>query len=190
MKKISLEDLKSLEEYEGMRDELRRSVIEVKKRRRVQAGPRVSLLFENRDTVLFQIQEMLRTEHITLPERVQEEIDTYNKLIPADDELSATLFLEFEDSRRLPQELPRFIGIESAVSLRVGEHSIPGVPDEVRSKEDTTSTVHYLRFKLSPRAREAFRGGEVAFLVISHPNYSQMVRIEGATRAELAGDLA
>ena len=190
MKKIGFEDLISLEEYERTRDDLRRKVIDVKRRRRVQVGPRVSLLFENRDTVLFQIQEMLHTEHITHHERVQEELDTYNDLIPADDELSATLFLEFEDSRQLPQELPKFTGIETSVSLRVGEHTAEGVPDEIRSKEEITSTIHYLRFKLDSETRRAFgNGGSKVFLVVALPHYSQMVQIEGETREELASDL-
>jgi hypothetical protein len=190
MKKIGFEDLMSLEDYEQARDDLRRKVIDIKRRRRVQVGPRVSLLFENRDTVLLQVQEMLRTDRITQHERVQEELDTYNQLIPGDDELSATLFLEFEDSSRLPQELPRFTGIETSVSLRVGEHTAEGVPDEIRSKEEITSTIHYLRFRLGPEMRRALgNGGSKAFLVVAHPNYSQMAQIESATREELAGDL-
>lgn len=190
MKKIGLEDLLSLEDYERTRDDLRRKVIDVKRRRRVQVGPRVSLLFENRDTVLFQIQEMLRTEHITQRERVREEVDTYNGLIPADGELSATLFLEFEDSSQVPRELPKFTGIETSVSLRVGERTVEAVPDEIRSKEEITSTIHYLRFKLGPETRRALgNGGGKVFLVVAHPHYSQMAPIEGATREELARDL-
>lgn len=190
MKKIAFDDLMSLEAYETIRDDFRRQVIEVKKRRRLQAGPRLSLLFENRDTVLFQIQEMLRVEHVSQRARVQEEIDTYNELIPDNGELSATLFLEFEDSRKVSEELPRFTGIETSVSLRVGEQTVEAVPLEVRSKEDVTSTLHYLRFPLSAQAREAFRRGEKAFLVIAHRNYSQMVKLEEPMQAELARDLA
>lgn len=189
MKKIAFDDLMSLDAYEAIRDDFRRRVIEVKKRRRLQAGPRVSLLFENRDTVLFQIQEMLRTEGISQRERAQEEIDTYNELIPDNGELSATLFLEFEDSRRVAEELPRFSGIETSVSLRVGQHAVEVAPLEVRSKEDVISTLHYLRFPLSAQAREAFRRGEKVFLVIAHPNYSQTVKLEESMQAELAGDL-
>jgi hypothetical protein len=190
MKKIEFDDLMSLEAYEAIRDDLRRQVIEVKKRRRLQAGPRISLLFENRDTVLFQIQEMLRVEHVSEQARVQEEIDTYNDLIPDNGELSATLFLEFENSRKVPEELPRFTGIEASVSLRVGEHNVEAVPLEVRSKEDVTSTLHYLRFPLSAQAREAFRRSEKAFLVIAHRNYSQIVELEEPMQAELVRDLA
>lgn len=191
MKKIGFDELMSLEEYERARDDLRQKVIDLKKRRRVQVGPRVSLLFENRDTVLSQIHEMLRTERITDCERVQEELDTYNELMPADDELSTTLFLEFEDSSQLPQELPKFTGIETSVSLKVGEHTAAGVPDEIRSKEEITSTIHYLRFKLDPDMRRAFRNGaSKAFVVVAHRNYSQMAPIEGTTREQLASDLS
>jgi hypothetical protein len=133
---------------------------------------------------------MVRTEHLRGRERIQEEMDVYNALIPADGELSATLFIEIEDSRKLPEELPKFIGIETAVSLQIGGGSFAGVPDEIRSKEDTTSSVHYLRFRLSPEGRRALDNGhEDAFLVIAHPNYSQMVKLDPACRAELAGDL-
>lgn len=190
MKKIEFGDVASLEDYEKIRPDVQRRVIEIKKRRRVQVGPRVSLLFENRDTVLYQIQEMVRTEHLRGRERVQEEIDVYNALIPEEGELSATLFIEFEDSSQLPLELPKFIGIETTVSLQIGGGSFAGVPDEIRSKEDTTSTVHYLKFPLSPDARRALANGhEDAFVVIAHPNYSQTVKLDAACRAELAADL-
>lgn len=191
MKKIELADVRGLEEYEKIREEFRRHIIELKKRRRVQVGPKVSLLFENRETVLFQIQEMVRTERLVSRERVQEEIDVYNTLIPQDGELSATLFIEIEDSRKLPEELPRFVGIENAVSLQVGSRSIAALPDQIRSKEDTTSTVHYLRFTLSPEEQAAFLGGqERAWLVIAHPHYSQMVELDEAAHRELSQDLA
>jgi len=190
MKKIEFGDVASLENYEKIRPDVQRRVIEIKKRRRVQVGPKVSLLFENRDTVLYQIQEMVRTEHLRGRERIQEEMDVYNALIPADGELSATLFIEIEDSRKLPEELPKFIGIETAVSLQIGAASFTGAPDEIRRREDTTSTVHYLTFRLGPAGRQALDNGhEDAFLVIAHPNYSQMVKLDPACRAELAGDL-
>jgi len=190
MRKIGFDDLMSPEAYEAMRHDLRRRVIDVKKSRRLQVGPRVSLLFENRDTVLFQVQEMLHIERVTQRQRAQEEIDVYNDLIPDNGELSATLFLEFEDSRKMAEELPRLVGIETSISLLVGEHTVDAVPLEARSKEDTTSTLHYLRFPLSAQAREAFRRGEKAFLVIAHPNYSQMVKLEEPMQAELARDPA
>ncbi len=132
---------------------------------------------------------MLHTEHVAERLRVQEEIDTYNELIADNGELSATLFLEFESSRKVREELPRFAGIETSISLRVGEHTVEAVPLEVRSKEDTTSAVHYLRFPVSAEAREALRRGEKAFLVIVHPRYSQMVKLEESMQAELARDL-
>ena len=190
MKKIEFGDVASLENYEKIRPDVQRRVIEIKKRRRVQVGPKVSLLFENRDTVLYQIQEMVRTERLRGRERIQEEIDVYNALIPADDELSATLFIEFVDSSQLPVELPKFIGIETAVSLQIGGGSFAGVPDEIRSKQDTTSTVHYLTFRLGPAGRQALDNGhEDAFVVITHPSYSQRVKLDQLCRAELAGDL-
>lgn len=190
MRKITLNDVKNLDEYERAREDFREKVIALKKKRRIQLGPRVSLLFENRQTVLFQIQEMLRTERITRRERVAEEIDVYNTLIPADDELSATLFIEFEDSQQLVQELPRFVGIENAVTLIIGEEAVAGVPDEIRSKDDTTSTIHYLKFRLTPQQRQAFISGADASLAISHPNYSHSTKLGEEARSALAQDLA
>ncbi len=190
MKKIVLDDILGLSTYEKIRPQFRQSIIEKKKNRRVSVGDRVSLLFENRDTVIFQIQEMLRAERITDLDKIREEIAVYNGLIPEAGELSATLFLEIEDQERLRDDLLKFLGIDEAVYLEVGSHSIRGRFEEGRSKEDKISAVQYVRFPFDAEAREAFLAGEKAMIVIDHPNYKASAELLPAVQKSLAEDLS
>lgn len=183
MRKITLADVKNIAEYEKIRPDFRRYIIETKNRRRVPVGDIVTFVFENRDTVLFQIQEMMRAERLVHEEKIQEEIDVYNELIPADDELSATMFIEIDDMEKLHQWLPRLVGIEATVALKIGDRFlVPARYEPGRSKEEKTSTVHYLKFPLTPEEIRAF-GDEslVVSLVINHENY----RAEGILPPEV-----
>src|SRR5262249_31331659 len=167
MKKIELEDVKNLYEYEKVRDAVRRDVIALKARRRIAVGDRLSLLFENRQTVLFQIQEMIRAERIVADDRVQEEIDVYNELIPGPGQLSATLMIEIEDRDRIKPELDRFMGIDSGqhVWLQIGrDFAIPGQFEAGHSKEDKLAAVHFVRFALPEAGRPALQREPVAIL--------------------------
>jgi Protein of unknown function (DUF3501) len=190
MKKVALEDIMGLSAYEKVRDRFRQRVIELKKKRRVAVGDRVSLVFENRDTVIFQIQEMLRAEKITDLDKIRDEIETYNALLPEPGELSATLFLEIEDQVRLREELLKFLGIDEAVFLRVGNHSIHARFEEGHSKEDKISAVQYVRFPFSDEGLQAFVRGEKTELMIDHPNYRMSVSLAPETRQSLIEDLA
>ena len=192
MEKITLADTKPLPEYEAMRDTLRRHVIDMKKRRRVSVGDRVSLVFENRETVLYQIQEMVRAEHITSPEAIQDEIDVYNRSVPEDGELSATMFIELTDREGIRAEIDRLVGINEHVRLRIGsEHTIPGVFEPGWSREDRVAAVQYVKFPLSPAQREAFRSGRVPVLIeLNHPNYRATAQVGEAVRETLASDLS
>lgn len=190
MNKVALDDIMGLDAYEKVRKEFRHRIIELKKKRRVAVGKQVSLVFENRDTVIFQIQEMLRAERITDLEKIREEIETYNDLIPQPGELSATLFLEIEDQDHLRQELLKFLGIDEAVFLKVGGRSIHARFEEGRSKEDKISAVQYVKFPMDQEAIAGFFRGEGAELAIDHPNYQVRVPIEPETRASLTDDLA
>jgi hypothetical protein len=190
MNKIELEDIMGLAAYEKVREKFRQRIIELKKRRRVAVGDKVSLVFENRDTVIFQIQEMIRAEKITDLDKIRDEIEVYNKLLPDPGELSATLFLEIEDQIRLRDELLKFLGIDEAVFLKVGNHSIHARFEEGRSKEDKISAVQYVRFPLVEPALQAFVQGEKAEIVIAHPSYNQSVRLAAETRQSLIEDLA
>ena len=191
MKKIVMENLMGLGAYEKARAQFRREIIEYKNRRRLPIGERVSLLFENRKTVIFQIQEMLRTERITDLDKIREEVETYNTLVPEANELSATLMLEIEQQEKLREELLKFMGIDEAVFLKIGEgHTIHAVFEEGHSKEDKISAIQYVRFRFTPQAREAFVAcREEAWGVIDHPNYRARAKIWDAMRQSLIQDL-
>lgn len=190
MNKVALADLMGLDTYEKKREEIRHRIIELKKKRRVAVGQQVSLVFENRDTVIFQIQEMLRAERIADLDKIREEVETYNELIPEPGELSATLFLEIEDQENLRQKLLKFLGIDEAVFLKVGGRSIHARFEKGRSKEDKISAVQFVKFPMDGEAVSSFLRGERAELAIDHPNYHVTVPIEPATRASLMEDLA
>lgn len=192
MNKVTLEDIKDIAEYEKMRPHFRQYIIELKKQRRVQVGDFVTFVFENRETVIYQIQEMMRAERIVDEERIQEEIDVYNELVPGDQELSATMFIEIDDPAVLRQTLPHLIGIEEAVYLQIGEGpEIRGVFESGRSKEDKTSTVHYIKFLLPPDQIRALRDeANEVHLRVDHPHYAASTVIDQRVRQSLIEDLS
>jgi hypothetical protein len=189
MKKVAIDQIMGFAAYERVREQARQRIIELKRRRRVAVGDKVTLVFENRDTVIFQIQEMVRAEKIGDLDKIREEVEVYNELIPERGELSATLFLEIEDQTHLREELLKFLGIDEAVYLKVGNHSIHARLEEGRSKEDKISAVQYVKFPFPEPALQAFVKGETAELVIDHPNYKARVPIEAETRQSLMEDL-
>ena len=177
--------------YAEKRPELRSRAIAHKKNRRIPVGDLVTLLFEDRETLLFQTQEMVYAERISDLDAVQAELDTYNPLLPSSHELSATLFIEIPDMATLKAELPRLVGIEQSVALQVGGESVPAVGEGGRSREDYTSTVHYLRFRFTDEQRDAFRDPAVPVeLSVDHPNYSESTPVTGDVRLSLIRDLA
>jgi len=189
MKKVALNDIMGLAAYEKVRENFRRRIIELKQARRVAVGNKVTLVFENRDTVIFQIQEMVRAERIVDLDKIREEIEVYNELIPEPGELSATLFLEIVDQTHLREELLKFLGIDEAVYFKVGSHSIHARFEAGHSKEDKISAVQYVKFPFSEEARMALIEGEEAAIVIDHPNYQARALIERRTRQLLMKDL-
>jgi hypothetical protein len=190
MKKVTLDEIIGLERYEQVRAEFRRRIIEMKKNRRVAVGDRVTFVFENHDTMLFQIQEMLRAEHIVDVDRVRDEMAVYNALIPEPGELSATMLIEITEADQIREQLVRLIGIDEAVRMNVGRFSIPARFEPGRSKEDKLSAVQYVRFVLDDGARRAFIGQtEPVRLVIDHPNYRHQAIVGSSVRAALARDL-
>jgi len=191
VKKVGLDEVMGLERYEQLRPTFRQRIIDLKKNRRVAVGDRVTFVFENRDTMLFQIQEMLRAEHIVDLDRVRDEVEVYNALIPEPGELSATMLIEITESDQVREQLVRLIGIDAAVRLEIGDRSaIRGEFEGGRSKEDKLSAVQYVRFALDDGARQAFiHGTEPVCLVIDHPNYRHRAPVNGAVRASLAADL-
>jgi hypothetical protein len=191
MRRVTLDDITGIARYEAMRDEFRRRIIALKRSRRVPVGDRVTFVFENFDTVLFQVQEMLRAEQITDLDRVREEIDVYNELIPSEGELSSTMLIEITQEAEIRPALQRLIGIDECVRFEVGSHRIPGVFEGGRSKEDNLSAVQYVRFGFDEAARREFGREEVEVrLVIDHPNYRAATALAADVRRSLAVDLA
>jgi hypothetical protein len=189
IRKITLDDILGFEAYERVRSKFRDDIIDKKKKRRISVGDKVCLVFENRDTVIFQIQEMLRAERITDLDKIREEIEVYNELIPKPGELSATLFLEIEDQSHLREDLLKFLGIDEVVFLKVGGQSVRGRFEDERSKEDKISAVQYVRFPLDPPASRAFVDGEKTELMIDHPNYKASTVLTPEVQKALAEDL-
>ncbi len=191
MQKLTLEDIKDLREYERERDEFRRHIVAMKKRRRVQLGDLLTITFENTDTMRFQIQEMARIERMLTDDQIRGEVDTYNQLIPDANELSGTLFVEIDDKERLYEWLPKLVGIQRAVSIWLQDgSSVASIPeDEERlTRDETTTTVHYLKFRFTPEQVDAFASGPVR-IVVDHPNYDAVVELTEEQRSELVGDL-
>lgn len=189
MRKVTIDDIIGLAVYEKIREDFRRRVIELKQKRRVSLGDRVSLVFENRVTVIFQIQEMLRVERINDLDKIRREIATYNQLIPDSRELSATLFLEIEYPTHLREELLKFQGVEEALTLRIAAHRLPARFEPGRSKEDKISAVQYVRFRFDDQALEAFVSGTRTELVIDHRNYRAAVVLQAEIQRSLVEDL-
>lgn len=191
MRKLTLADIKDLREYERERDAFRAEIIAMKKRRRIPLGDLMTIVFENAATMRFQIQEMARAERMIRDEQIAHELETYNELVPGTNELSGTLFIEITDDEALRFWLPRLVGIHDHISLVAGGVSSPGHAQDVErlTRADTTATVHYLTFTVSPDQQRAFADGPVR-LVVDHPEYDADVTLTADQRDELAGDLA
>ena len=194
MEKIGAQDILPLGEYEKIREDSRRRIWEIKKGRRLLVGDYISILFENRETVIHQIQEMIRAEQIKDPIRIQEEIDAYNPLIPDHGELSFTLFIEIEEQERIKEMLDSLMGIDEIgiVYIQIEEEiKIPAIFEKGRSKEDKISAVHYVKFKFNEAEKKAFLDTSIpVYLIIDHPNYKAQAEIGHASRKELGTDLS
>jgi hypothetical protein len=199
MSKLTLDDIADLRAYEREREDFRRDIIALKKKRRISAGPFITVLFENRDTIRFQIQEMARAERILTDEGIQTELDIYNPLIPEPGTLAATLFVELTSEPALREWLPRLVGIERHSLLRIGGgpeaggHDVRCVVDADHAKQLTrdeiTASVHYIHFELTPEQVAAFGAGPVS-LVFDHPDYQHEAELGPESIAELVADLA
>jgi hypothetical protein len=197
MKPIRLDEIKNLVEYEKVREAMRARIIALKKNRRVSVGENLTLLFENRDTVLYQIQEMIRTERIVEDARIQDEIDAYNALIPSEGELSATLFIEIPDLHLMKQDevraaVNRFQGLDrGCVRLVVGAAALPARFEGGHSKEEKMAAVQYVRFEVPAGAAKELGDGKAPVrLVVDHPGYDAATDLTAEVRRELAADLA
>ena len=181
-----------MHEYELERAEFRRGVIDIKSRRRVALGPSMTLVFENRDTIRFQVQEMLRAERIVQPEKVQHELNVYNGLLPGSGEIAATLFIEIIEQARVQEVLDGFIGFDEPGKLvvRVGAIAHAALFAPGQSRQDRISAVHYIRFALGEEGRAALAAGEEAALEVAHGRYRARQVLAPGTVQELIRDLS
>jgi len=190
-RKITPDDLLSLPEYEFRRKALKQNLIPVKKQRRVEVGPFATFYFENYATMWLQVQEMLRIEKGGA-EQIPGELEAYNPLIPQGDELIATMMMEIEDANRRNAVLLTLGGIEESVFLEIGAETVRATPteyDDRTTPDGKTSSVHWLRFKLTPEQIARFQDERVV-LGLSHPRYGHMAVLSAEARAALAKDFA
>ena len=192
MRQLETSQILNLVEYEKVRDARRRELIELKKRRRVSVGRYLTFVFENRETVWFQIQEMVRAERIVDEVKIAEEVGVYNTLLPGPGELAATMLIEISEALQIKPVLDKLLGIDTRdyVRLTVGPHVVVGDFETGHSDEERgkLAAVHFARFKLPPEARRTFRDAEVT-LVVEHPNERARTVLSDATKRALLHDL-
>jgi len=191
MRQITRDDILSMEAYEAIRAERRRLITEMKRHRRVAVGPDVMFYFENRDTMLHQVHEMLRIEKGG-DAQIEDELNAYNPLIPDGSNLVATMMIEIEDAGRRQRVLAGLGGIEDTVTLSIDGDTVRAVPEgdvERTTAEGKASSVHFLKFPFTPAQAAAFRRPDArTILSVAHANYDHMAAIPEGTRAALAAD--
>ncbi len=190
---LTLDDVLDLRAYERVREDYRSRVIARKRDRRVSLGPIMTLVFECVDTVRFQVQEMARAEKIISDEAMQVELDIYNRLLPGERELSATLFIELTSDHDLREWLPRLVGIEHRIGISMDGDTVASVPESEHAaaltRDTITPAVHYLRFGFTEAQVEEFRDAAEVSLVATHRAYEAQTVLRPPVRGELLGDL-
>jgi hypothetical protein len=193
VKKITAGDILDAEAYEKLRPEFRRKIMVRKARRRVPVGEHMMVHFETRDTMWYQVHELLRAERSwTRPGAIEDELEAYNPLIPEDSALSASLTLEYETPEEREMCLTELCGLDRHVCLQVGDRPrVAAAFDDAQVSPTRISSVQYLRWPLDPEAAEALqRDGTVVRIVVDHPRYEAQAVLAEETRREIAGDLA
>jgi hypothetical protein len=189
---LTSEDILSIEEYEKQRESFRSRIIALKQRRRIALGPLISLVFENRETLQFQVQEMIRAERIVQPMKVQDELDVYNALLPAANELSATLLIEVTEAATMKESLDRFMGLDrrDTVAITAGGESVFGRFEGGHSHETKISAVHFVRFTPTETMKQTFADlRQPVLLTVDHNGYRERVQAPGSLREEWLADL-
>ena len=193
MQKLTREDLHSLEDYSAMRDEFRAQVIQHKKNRVLQVGPNVTMHFEDRLVMHYQIQEMLRAEKIFESDGIQEELDAYNPMIPDGSNWKVTFMIEFPDPDERAVRLREMLGIEDVTYVQVSGHDkVNPISDEdlPRETSEKTSSVHFMRFELTPEMISDLKNGAALSVGIDHPNYQHAIEaLPTSIRDSLVADL-
>ncbi len=191
MKPIEFSEVKNIIDYEKIRNDFRKKIIKMKDQRRLKIGELVTLTFENRYTVAFQIEEMMRIERIIDDAKIKTEVETYNALIPKEDELSATMFVEIEDQSRIKTVLDSLVGMNrDSVYIKIGERMIPAVFEEGHSTDDRISAVQYVRFNLSPTQAKSLADPSTDIIaVIRHKSYNAETPVPMEMRRALFEDI-
>lgn len=193
MNKLTRDDLYSLEKYAEIRQEFRARVMAHKKNRNVRIGPSTALYFEDRLTIHYQVQEMLRVERIFEAAGIEEELEAYNPLIPDGGNWKATFMIEEADVEKRRELLAGLIGIEDRVWVRINGHDpVYAIADEdlERDTEEKTSSVHFLRFELTPGMVSELRAGAALGIGVDHENYRyQLEPVTDSVRDALLADL-
>ncbi len=192
MKKISAEEILALGDYERVRGRLRPLFIHEKERRRLHVGSHLTFIFENAQTAWYQVEEMIRIEKMTERDAIQHEIDTYNELIPAANELAATLLIEYADPQERDAALARLVGLERHLWLKIGEKKIAARFDDRQMSDERISAVQFVRFSIervdAARLIELASKGELA-VEADHPSLAARGEISGLLASSLAEDL-
>ena len=193
MTKITRESLMTLEAYHKARPEMRKRAIEQRRLRTVALGEHLNLIFENEFLMRYQIQEMLRVEKVLTDEGVLEELKAYNPLIPEQGQLSATLFIELTTDAQVREWLPKLVGIERAIAIKLSNGEVVNAiveesHAEQLTRENVTAAVHYIRFEFSPQQIEEFAKGDVQLISLL-PNYIEATELAEYTVSELLIDL-
>ncbi len=192
-RKLTLSDIADVRAYEREREEFKARVLSLKERRRLSLGTIVSVMFENRETIRYQIQEMARVERLSTDEEIQGEIDIYNPMIPEPGQLCATLFIELTSEGQLQEWLPKLVGIESTIVFRLANGREVAAKTEAQhesqlTRDYVTAAVHYVQFEFSGDDIEALAQGG-AVLACNHPDYLEEINLSSANLAEFLGDL-
>jgi hypothetical protein len=193
MAQIAPQSLLSLEAYARERNSYRSRVIAHKKLRTVHLGESVTLIFEDEQTVRYQVQEMLRIERIFEEAGIRGELEAYNPLIPDGGNWKATMLIEYPEPEERRRRLAELKGIEDRTWVQVAGHGrVYAIADEDldRENEEKTSSVHFLRFELDPAMRQALKADAAVAMGIDHPNYRAQAEVPAPVRDSLAGDLA
>jgi len=193
MKRLGREDLLSMQEYEREREAFRSRIVELKRKRRISVGPLITVVFENRETLLFQVQEMIRVERIVDQAKVQDELDVYNDLLPGPNELSATLLIEITEESKMKESLDRFMGLDRGQTLAItanGEQAFAEF-EGGHSHETKISAVHFVRFRPTIAMKEVFADlRKPVTISVNHGGYREDVLVPGSMREEWLSDLS
>lgn len=188
MQPVAFEEIKNIADYELERETWRPSVLETKDRRRIRVGAHLTFLFENRETVRYQVQEMMRIERIVKAQDIRHELDTYNELIPKPNGLCASLLIEYETPELRAVWLSKLLGLENHIWFEVAGERAKANFDTRQIATDRISSVQYISFQFTPAQAAAFPNG--ARIVVDHPDYMAATELSAPQVAELASDFA